>query len=126
MQTLPEDSKLLKVNALVAVLVSSVDESLGLGVGHLSPNLGDQSLELLGGDHAIAVLVKKLKCFSELSLASASHDDDDVEEIFEELTDAIEATFETEDREDIAEEERISSPDKADPDCPDTPAQVTK
>merc|ERR1711878_68302 len=40
----PELGELLEVDALVAVLVSGVDEGLGLGVGHLAAHLGDKSL----------------------------------------------------------------------------------
>ena len=61
MESLPKLGKLAEVDAHVAVLVSSVDQSLGLGVRHLSAHLADESDQLLGGDHAVTVSIEQFK-----------------------------------------------------------------
>ena len=62
MQSLPELGKLAEVNPHVAILVSRVDESLGLGVSHLPADLADEGDQLLGGDHAVTVSIEQLEC----------------------------------------------------------------
>ena len=71
MEGLPELGKLAEVDAHVAVLVSSMDQSLGLGVRHLAAHLADESDELLGGDHAVTVSIEQLECLEkEIQLSS--------------------------------------------------------
>ena len=62
MQSLPELGKLAEVNPHVAILVSRVDESLGLGVSHLPADLADEGDQLLGGDHAVTVGIEEFEC----------------------------------------------------------------
>ena len=62
MERFPELGELAEVDAHVAVLVSGVDESLRLGIRHLSAHLADESDELLGGDHAVAVSIEQFEC----------------------------------------------------------------
>ena len=62
MESLPELGELAEVDAHVAVLVSSVDQSLRLGVRHLAAHLADESDELLGGDHTVTVSIEQFEC----------------------------------------------------------------
>ena len=62
MESLPELGELAEVDAHVAVLVSSVDQGLRLGVRHLAAHLADESDQLLGGDHAVTVSIEQLEC----------------------------------------------------------------
>ena len=62
MESLPELGKLAEVDAHVAVLVGSVDQGLRLGVRHLAAHLADESDQLLGGDHAVAVSIEEFEC----------------------------------------------------------------
>ena len=64
-QSLPELGELAEVNPHVAVLVGGVDESLGLGVGHLPANLADEGHQLLGGDHAVTVGIEEFESLSD-------------------------------------------------------------
>ena len=65
MKSFPELCKLIEVNALVAILVSSMDQSLGLGVRHLTAHLADESDQLLGGDHAVTVSIEEFESLSD-------------------------------------------------------------
>ena len=62
MESLPELGELAEVDAHVAVLVSSVDQRLRLGVRHLAAHLADESDELLGGDHPVTVSIEQFEC----------------------------------------------------------------
>ena len=62
MESLPELGELAEVDAHVAVLVSSVDQSLGLGVRHLAAHLADEGDKLLGGDHTVTVSIEQFEC----------------------------------------------------------------
>ena len=62
MESLPELGELPEVDAHVAVLVSSVDQRLRLGVRHLAAHLADESDELLGGDHTVTVSIEQFEC----------------------------------------------------------------
>ena len=69
MESLPELGKLAEVDAHVAVLVGSVDQSLRLGVRHLATHLADESDQLLGGDHAVAVSIEEFECLERLTVS---------------------------------------------------------
>ena len=68
MESLPELGELAEVDALVAVLVSRVDQSLRVGVRHLSAHLADEGDQLLRGDHAITVSIEQFECLAEVEI----------------------------------------------------------
>ena len=61
MQSFPQLSKLRKVNPLVLILVCLPYQGLGLHLTHVPAHPGDEGLQLLNGDHAITVSIKKLE-----------------------------------------------------------------